>query len=262
MARQYFETPMTRADDTRARGGIPGDGQVLRVLLIEHRAAAAAAMRQLLGRAGMRTEWARSLAQAVAVQRSLAPHVALVDFELPDTNGEQVVRWLARLPGCGIIVLSDSADDADRSLGLEIGADDFLMKSTSPRELVARIRAVHRRVPDCPSGPVEPPELGVCIGSGRVDFHQRRMTDAAGRTIDITGAEFAVLEILVGAQGAIVSRDQLSERALRRPWRAEDRSIDQLIFGLRRKIPAAGNAESPIHTIRGAGYMIRVMDAA
>lgn len=244
-------------DNRDSIGAAPQSTPRCRVLLIEAVAETAAVMCRLLGDSGMDTRWARSGTQAVDLTRAFGPHVVLVDLELPDTNGVELIRWLSRVGNCGIVVVTGFVPYASNILCLEVGADDFIAKPASPRELVARIRAVHRR-----SAPRqwEPAPVGsaVDIGPVKVDFQQRRVTDAKGRRVEVTGAEFAVLQTLVEAHGKAVSRDRLSETALRRPWRAEDRSIDQLIFGLRRKISSDNENHQIIQTVRGAGYLIPI----
>jgi DNA-binding response OmpR family regulator len=125
--------------------------------------------------------------------------------------------------------------------------------------MVARIRAVHRRTHD--RAPASPPPSLHHVGPFTVDLQRRAAFDAAGAPVALTGAEFAALQTLLEAAGKAVSRERLSETALRRPWRAEDRSIDQLIFSLRRKLADDDRRQRLIQSVRGAGYVL-VRDGA
>nr|WP_283949827.1 response regulator transcription factor [Limobrevibacterium gyesilva] len=230
-----------------------------RVLVIEDHPDVARVMLNMLARSGMQTAWASCGAQAMQLKRSFNPQVALVDLELPDTSGIVLIQWLASEGDCGIIVVSGLSDEADRVVSLEVGADDYIAKPPKPRELVARIRAVHRRIDERtrrPAAASRPASL--LIGDARVDLDGRLALDASGRHIDITAAEFAALDLLVAARGAPVSREHLSEGALRRAWQAEDRSVDQLIFGLRRKLAGDEAGRRLIRTIRGTGYSLHL----
>ena len=234
--------------------------ETLRVLVIEDQAEVATAIQRILDRNGMQTAWAQSGAAVMGLKREFDPHVALVDLELPDTSGISVIQWLAAERGCGIIVVSGHGDEADRIVGLEVGADDYIMKPPSPRELVARIRAVHRRVGLRSEAPVReglPQNTGGgFIGRIWVDVQRRTAMDAEGQRIDITAAEFAILGALLETRGETVSRERLSEVALRRPWHAEDRSVDQLIFSLRQKLSSEDEGRRYIQTVRGVGYVL------
>ncbi len=257
-----------------------------RVLLIEDNHAVAETLRRFIERSGMRTAWAQTGAMAIELKRSFEPDVVLVDLELPDTNGVQLIGWLADLRDCGIIVVSGRSEEAERIVGLELGADDYIAKPPQLRELVARIRAVHRRShsrvaarsdhgPDSANGTqapnaggltngaaAAPPINPVNVGVWRVDLQRRAVRDSEGKPLSITAAEFAALQELVLAGGQPVSREKLSEAALRRPWRPEDRSIDQLIFSLRRKLGDSEGGARMIQSVRGAGYVLVVENGA
>lgn len=240
-----------------------------RVLLIEDNQAVAETLQKFIERSGMRTAWAQTGARAIELKRSFMPDVVLVDLELPDTNGVELIGWLANLQDCGIIVISGRGEEAERIVGLELGADDYIAKPPQLREMVARIRAVHRRSHlraatrgDSHADPVGPPIHPVRIGSWRLDLQRRSVRNDDGRSLAITAAEFAALQELALAGGQPVSRERLTEAALRRPWRAEDRSIDQLIFSLRRKLGDGEGGARLIQSVRGAGYILVVEHGA
>ena len=233
----------------------------LRVLVIEDDEQVACAFLRGIERAGMQVAWASTGALGLALKDSFGPHVVLVDLWLPDMNGLTLVGRLVEGRDCGVVVVSGSGEEADRVVGLELGADDYIVKPTSMREMVARIRAVHRRVNlprllDQGDASVPVP-ASLKIGSTHIDIARRMAHDLNGRRLALTSAEFTALEVLARAAGAPVSRDTLSETALRRPWRAEDRSVDQLIFNLRQKLPSGEEGGMLIQSIRGAGYRLR-----
>jgi len=131
------------------------------------------------------------------------------------------------------------------------------------REMIARIRAVHRRVNRREEAKVSSRGRDTLqVGPIRINTTLRQVTKEDGTRIPLTSAEFTLIEVLAAAKGQAVSRDTLSESALRRPWRPEDRSVDQLVFSLRQKLPADEGGGTLIHSIRGAGYLLRAPDQA
>ena len=250
-----------------------------RILLIEDNQDVAETLQKFIERSGMRTAWAPTGAMAIELKQSFMPDVVLVDLGLPDTNGVDLIGWLARQHDCGIIVISGHSDEAERIVGLELGADDYITKPPQLREMVARIRSVHRRsslrvamtdrrppptiTPIAPAVHAPPPAAAaphfippVHFGGWKLDLTHRSVSAEDGRQVSITAAEFAALQELAMAPGQAVSRERLSEVALRRPWRPEDRSIDQLIFNLRRKLGDGEGGARLIQSVRGAGYIL------
>jgi DNA-binding response OmpR family regulator len=230
----------------------------LKVLIIEDDENLGRALAEALEHSGMRTACATTGAGALALKQDFQPDIALVDLNLPDTDGMVLLTTLARQGNCGLIIVSGLTDEADRIIGLELGADDYICKPPHPRELLARIRAVHRRVRLRSAIPPDPAgRPAVKLGSMTVDLKARTVKSADGEQIKLTAAEFTALETLLAANGDAVSRDCLSEAALHHPWRPEDRGVDQLIFSLRHKL-ADGDDQMLIHSIRGAGYLLSV----
>jgi two-component system OmpR family response regulator len=228
-----------------------------RVLLIEDDAHVAEALTRFLERSGMRTAWAGTGARGMELKRSFAPEVVLVDLELPDMNGVDLIGWLNGQQDCGIIVVSGRGEAAEeRILGLELGADDYMAKPPQLRELVARVRAVHRRSRLRNTGRPGAGESPLQVGPWRIDLRHRTVSRQDGPALPVTAAEFAAMQELLLADGEPVSRDRLSEVALRRPWRAEDRSIDQLISSVRRKLGDGEDGTRLIQSVRGAGYVL------
>ncbi len=234
------------------------------VMLIEDDQDVGQMMRRFIERSGMKVVWAQTGADAVRLKESFRPDVVLVDLELPDISGSQLITWLAGQRDCGIIVVSGRGDEeVERVVGIEMGADDFVTKPVPMRELVARIRAVHRRSARVSAPPPAPEATTglVAIGSVRVDLKRRVVSlvaepGGAEEPIHLTAAEFTALEALIAAAPQPVTRETLCRQALRRPFHAEDRGVDQLILNLRRKLFDDDSAHSVIKSVRGAGYAI------
>ena len=231
------------------------------VLLIEADMAVVRAVVDGLTQAGMQVVWARDGATAMALRARLMPGIVLIGLRLPDVNSVTLVGQLVQSRDCGVVVLADRADEAARIESLEAGADDYLATPASMQEMVARVRAVHRRV-NVGKGRslVESSEPVLLVGPIRIHLQHRSVHTADGRRVIITSAEYTALETLARANGAPVSRHRLSEAALRRPWQAEDRSVDQLVFNLRQKLPADADGSRLIQSIRGAGYWMRAAE--
>lgn len=237
------------------------------VLVVEDDPAVAQMLRRFIERQGMKVQWASTGAEAARLKESMRPDIVLVDLTLPDVDGKQLVRMFANQRDCGVIVVSGRADEVDRVVGIELGADDYVTKPPLMNELMARIRAVHRRSVRANAAQAQPAEVvappapavalaAVTLGSVRVDLRRRVVLSAAGVPIHLTAAEFSALEQLVVAAPHPVARETLCTTALRRPFHAEDRGVDQLILSLRRKLFADEAGQSVIVSVRGQGYAI------
>ena len=230
-------------------------------MVIEDDPDIAMVLQRYFERSGIRTHLAYTGAEAIALKPLGSPNIVLVDLELPDLDGSTLIRWLKEQHDCGIIVVSGSHDEATRVLSLELGADDYVTKPPGLRELVARVRAVHRRVSErivlAGNGSRMPPPRAIAaLGGFAVDLQARQVRDASGKPVAITAAEFAVLAALIEAKGEPVPRERLSEIALHRPGHSEDRGVDQLIFGLRQKLSPPGDRCRFIQSVRNTGYLI------
>ena len=232
-----------------------------KVLLIESDVATVRTVVGGLEQAGMQVIWARDGEAGLALRTRLLPDILLVGLRLSDMNSVTLVAQLIEPRNSGVIVLSSREDEAARIACLELGADDYLAKPPSARDMVARVRSVHRRVNVCRGFAsrtnVEAP---LSIGPIRINLQHRSVHTPDGRRLNLTSAEYTALETLARADGSPVSRDRLSEAALRRPWRAEDRSVDQLVFNLRQKLPSDEDGGLLIQSIRGSGYWMRAPD--
>ena len=177
----------------------------------------------------------------------------VLDMMLPGEDGLSICRRLSRKGGPSIIMLSAMGEEIDRVLGLELGADDYLPKPCSPRELLARIRAVMRRQEDARSGEPRQPRAYHFLGF-TVDSLRRQLRAPSGATILLTAGEFSLLGVVLDHPQRILSRDQLIEMARGGDAEVFDRAVDVQISRLRRKLHANVDQEI-IKTYRGAGYL-------
>jgi len=228
------------------------------VLLVEDDHDVAVTLRRFIERSGMRTACAHTGAEAVRLKESFRPDIVLVDLGLPDMDGGTLIRWLAEKRDCGIIVVSGRGEEIERVVYIERGADDYIIKPAPLREMVARIRAVHRRLWRAQPTVAEPEPTQVSLGAVRVDLRRRTVIGRGSQPIHLTAAEFEALEALIKSAPQPVSREKLCRLALRRPFHAEDRGVDQLVLNLRRKLFDDDSAHSVIVSVRGAGYAITI----
>jgi len=177
----------------------------------------------------------------------------VLDLMLPGKSGLELCQDIRAKSKIPIIMLTAVADTADRIVGLELGADDYLTKPFDPRELLARIRAVLRRRQD-PQLAAPSPTRDLIFAGWKFDVERRRLRDPSGVRVELTRAEFNVLMALVQARGRVLSREQLIERCGGDTSHSFDRSIDILVSRLRRKLDDDPRAPSMIETVRGGGY--------
>ncbi len=191
---------------------------------------------------------------AAGLERCLAagPDLVILDVMLPQLGGFAVLAKIRERSRVPVIMLTARGEEVDRIVGLEMGADDYLAKPFNPRELAARIRAILRRT----AGPTdEYAEVGVfAVGDLVLDLGARQV-HRGGNEVELTGAEFMILETLVRVAGTVVSRDEMSRQALGRRASAFDRSLDVHLSNLRRKLGPLPGGGDRIKTVRGVGYL-------
>lgn len=244
-------TPMRHDDEAIDR---------LRVLVIEDTAGLAASIQAALREAGMEVEIAPTGEIAIALHESFQPDILLIDLGLPDIDGLELVARFANIGGSGIIVITANGAEATRVQGLETGADDYVVKPLALRELTARVRALHRRVRQTTQAhtahpPATQPPASVATGLA-IDHARRLLRGKNESTTLLTEAEYLALTHLLDAGGTSVSREALSRAALRRNLHSDDRSVDQLVLKLRRKLSEQGASSRTILSVRGQGYLI------
>jgi len=208
-------------------------------------------LRYALERAGHRVLEAADGAQALRLCAEQPVELALLDILMPEADGLEVCRALRARGRLPIVFLTSRTDELDRVLGLELGADDYVVKPFSPREVVARVKAVLRRTQPAPAGPVP----ALACGPLGLDLERRRCT-WSGTEVALTATEFALLQALLGRPGKVFTRDELVDRAYGQGHAITDRTIDSHVRRIRRKLAEAGAAD-PIETVHGVGYRLR-----
>ncbi len=183
----------------------------------------------------------------------------LLDIMLPGMNGFEILRHIRSRLNTPVLMLTARNQEVDRIVGLEIGADDFLVKPFNPRELVARVRAILRRTKPQSDGRFEDMRMPGKIVLGDIELDMgTRVVYRGGRRIELTAVEFNFLEMLLKAAGYIVTREQLSKGILGRSLTAYDRSLDVHVSNLRKKLGHQINGIDRIKTVRGIGYIYAV----
>lgn len=190
--------------------------------------------------------------------------IILLDIMMPVLNGIETLKQVRQKLTTPVLMLSARDDDIDRVLGLELGADDYLPKPFNDRELVARIKAILRRTTSVPNmmEPViavslAPEDNGKQLSFGGVELHPgRQQAVFEGKELDLTGTEFALLQILMRNPGQILSRELLSLEILGKRLTPYDRAIDMHISNLRKKLPERNDNLPWFKTLRGRGYLL------
>jgi two-component system, OmpR family, alkaline phosphatase synthesis response regulator PhoP len=218
------------------------------ILVVDDEPRIAEIARDYLERAGFRVTVAGTGPDALAAARTGSPDLIVLDLGLPHMDGLDVTRALRKQSNVPIIMLTARVDERDRIAGLEIGADDYVTKPFSPRELVARVRAVFRRV-DAASDPAD------VIRAGAVTLDRRTLRAAVGaRAIDVTPTEFALLATLARQPGRVFTRAQLLDAIRGADTESFDRAIDAHVKNLRRKIEPDPRRPRYLLTVHGVGY--------
>jgi len=220
------------------------------VLLVEDEESISEPFARALARVGFRTRVARTGSEAIELASTLAPDVVLLDLALPDQDGRDVCRRLRQGSGVPIIMVTASGALTDRVVGLELGADDYVVKPFSVAEVVARIRAVLRRVQ--PPGAADPRKA---IGELRIDLPARRVWRGE-QEVDLTRKEFDLLARLIQDAGRVVTREALMSDVWDMNWFGSTKTLDVHIAWLRRKLGDDPAHPTYIHTVRGVGFRL------
>ncbi|MBN6152355.1 response regulator [Xanthomonas sp. AmX2] len=214
------------------------------VLIVEDEPRLAAVLGEYLRAAGYSHDWIADGAQALGAFRAQTPDLVLLDLMLPNRDGLEICRELRGISAVPVIMVTARAEEIDRLLGLEIGADDYICKPFSPREVVARVQAVLRRHRH---DPFAAPASGLAIDETacRASVH--------GRDLDLTQVEFRLLRTLAAAPGRVYSREQLMDRLYADHRIVTDRTVDSHVKNLRRKLADVGG-EDWVRSVYGVGY--------
>jgi two-component system response regulator RegX3 len=232
--------------------GSPGGPSVL---LVEDEESIAQPFAQALARNGFRPLLARTASEAVRIGRESAPDIILLDLTLPDGDGRDVCRELRRSSDVPIIMLTARGTVTDRVVGLELGADDYIVKPFSTGEVIARIRAVLRR--GRTGEPAAPDEI--IVRDLRIDLPARRVW-LGGRELELTRKELDLLARLARDAGRVVTRETLMSEVWDENWFGSTKTLDVHLAGLRRKLHDDPATPRWIHTVRGVGFRFAAGD--
>ena len=229
-----------------------------RVLIVEDERDVAELLRYNLGKEGYDVVVAATGAEAVRQAHEARPDLVLLDIMVPQLNGWEICRRLKQdteTRAIPVIMVTGRVEEGDKVLGFEVGADDYVTKPFSPRELIARIRAVTRR------GRVDPVGRKIQVKIGDLEIDRERFeVRMKGRIVSLTPREFDVLALLAASPGRVFARDELLDAVWGRDGFVEPRTVDVHVARLRRKFAAARVAAPGVETVRGVGY--RFHDAA
>jgi DNA-binding response OmpR family regulator len=227
------------------------------ILLVEDEESITTPLAAALEHEGFATKVARTAAEALELGARLRPDLVLLDLMLPDGSGFDVCRELRATSSVPIIILSARGEETDRIVGLELGADDYVVKPFSAREVVARIRAVLRRAAapaESNGGPME-------IGGLRVEPASRLVT-LDGEPLELSRKEFDLLSLLMREAGTVVQRERLIDEVWDVNWFGSTKTLDVHVSGLRKKLGDDSSAPRYLHTVRGVGFRFSGPDEA
>ena len=218
------------------------------ILVVDDEPRIAEIARDYLERAGYGVTIAGNGVDALALARTRHPDLIVLDLGLPEMDGLDVTRKLRRQSNVPIIMLTARVDESDTLVGLELGADDYVTKPFSPKELVARVRAVFRRIDAAPA-------RDAVIRAGEVTLDKRRMQATVGRrAIDLTSSEFELLATLAAQPGRVFTRAQLLDAIGGVEADSFDRAIDAHVKNIRRKLEPDPRNPRYVLTVHGVGY--------
>ncbi|CAM3388213.1 two-component system response regulator CreB [Polaromonas hydrogenivorans] len=242
-----------------------------RILVVEDESGIADTLQYVLATDGFAPVWCSTAGQALREFSAGLPALVILDIGLPDLNGFELFKRLQALPGGAqvpMLFLTARSDEIDRVVGLELGADDYIAKPFSPRELVARVRGILRRsVRPPPAAPLldaPPPAPGAApltlrAAPAATPFaldEERRQIRFYGRVLELSRYEYGILRLLVLRPGRVFTRDELFDQVWTERSGSLDRTIDAHIKTLRAKLKAVAPHTEPIRTSRGTGYAL------
>jgi two-component system, OmpR family, response regulator RegX3 len=226
------------------------------ILLVEDEESITTPLVEALHREGFDTAVSATASESLDAFDRARPDLVLLDVMLPDGSGFEVCRELRARSRVPIIMLTARGEEADRVAGLELGADDYVVKPFSARELVARVRAVLRRVAEAG----EPKTDGITeIGDLTLD-RARRTASFRGEELELSRKEFDLLRLLVDNAGAVVTRERLIDEVWDTNWFGSTKTLDVHVSGLRKKLGDDPSETRYIHTVRGVGFRFASAD--
>ncbi len=218
-----------------------------KILVVDDELKIARLVRDYLIEAGFDVVTATDGPGAIAEARSVRPDLIVLDIGLPGLDGFDVTRAIRRHSDTPIVMLTARSDETDRIIGLELGADDYVVKPFSPRELVARVKAVLRRT----TGRVRSDMLRV--GKLEIDLNGRKVV-LEGQTVELTATEFELLVVMAGQPGRVFTRAQLLDAVRGVSFESYERAVDSHIKNLRKKLEPDPRQPRSIRTVYGVGY--------
>jgi DNA-binding response OmpR family regulator len=225
------------------------------VLIVEDEVKIRELLRSYLERAGYQVLTTGSGAEAITLAETAAPDLILLDLRLPDVPGEEVAREVRRSGSVPILMLTAKAGEEDRIRGLELGADDYVVKPFSPRELLLRVQAILRRGRSAPTG--TPGQSRVSFGGGEIVIDDdRHELSVRGEAVELTPTEWGVLTALTGAPGRVYSRYELINRVRGYEFEGYERTVDSHVKNLRRKVERDPHDPRIVETVLGVGYRL------
>lgn len=229
------------------------------VLIVDDETEIIRPLKRFLTEHGLRVSTADGGRNMRKVLEDSAIDIILLDIMMPGEDGLTLCRYVQEKYKIPVILLTALSDDADKVVGLEIGADDYISKPFNARVLLARLKAVLRRCQHDEVSPVEETEVvSISFGNWTLDVNQRELLDSDDVSLALSAAEFRLLQVFLQRPQRVLSRDQLLDLTKGVEAKAFDRSIDNLISRLRRKIEVDSNSPRIIKTVRGGGYMLAV----
>ncbi len=223
-----------------------------RILIVEDEPGIADTLQYALRTDGFEPTWVATGEEALAQLRAQPPALVVLDVGLPDINGFELFKRLREVADVPVLFLTARSDEIDRVVGLELGADDYVPKPFSPRELVARVRTILRRTAKTAAmpAPAQLPATPVQIDDGR------RQIRFYGRLLELSRYEYGLLKTLASRPGHVFTRDTLLERVWDDPGDSLDRTVDAHVKTLRAKLKLVAPQLDPIRTHRGTGYAL------
>lgn len=223
-----------------------------KILIVEDEPAIADNINYALSTDGFTVVWCTTAKEAMTILEKDDVSLIVLDVGLPDRNGMELCKDIRRTSAVPIIFLTARTGEIDRVVGLEIGADDYVVKPFSPRELTARVKAVLRRAPQGAA------PAGAKVANSPFMIDRKRLKISYfGKPLDLSRYEYKILEILVGRPGWVFSRDQLMDLVWQEPETSMDRTVDTHIKTLRSKMKEVKPRIDPIETHRGLGYSLK-----
>jgi two-component system response regulator RegX3 len=223
-----------------------------RVLFVEDESSISGPFSKALAREGFEPVVAATAKRALELAEEIDPDIVLLDLTLPDGDGRDVCLAIRRRSSVPILMLTARGTETDRIVGLELGADDYVVKPFSGAEVIARIRAVLRRARPQPGSAAAPPEP-VTVGELEVDPAARRAR-LAGEELQLSRKEFDLLAELIAHAGRVVTREDLMARVWDENWFGSTKTLDVHVRWLRQKLGEAPDAPRYLHTVRGVGF--------